>query len=232
MPPIARPVPRFIADSPQEGGVYGRWEELLSAEFAKACEPLAEQAGAALDPESTAWFPDRGWGGRTYVPVTGRGAGDQGEGIEYFGYVSLERDEDGEPVEVSASAEYTDVLADDNPDWKIDINDEVIAPWHADGGRGGDVTLVWGRPLVRGAVAATAELDGDPIDQAAVTKGRFTLVAVDAVKGFGDDLFLEVSLWDRNLRKLAGESLYDDPGGEDEPEDEPSESPGPDSSAG
>ncbi len=219
-PPIARPFPRFIADSPQEGGVYGRWEELLSGEFGSACQPLAEEAGAPLDPESAAWFPDRTWGGRTYVPVTGRGAGEQGAGIEYFGYVSFERDADGEPTELRTRAEFTDVLADDNPEWKIDLNDDVIAPWHADGGRGGDVTLVWGRPLVRGAVAATAELDGEALDQAAVTKGRFTLFAVDAVKGFGDDLFLEVVLWDRNLRKLAAESLYDEP-----------ES-GPDSSAG
>ena len=59
------------------------------------------------------------------------------------------------------------------------------------------MTLIWGLPLVRGAVAATAELDGEPLDQAPVTDGRFTLIAVDAVHGFGDDLFLEVKLWDR-----------------------------------
>ena len=73
----------------------------------------------------------------------------------------------------------------------------MIGDWRTDGDRGGDITLVWGLPLVRGAVAATAELDGDTLDQAPVTDGRFTLVAVDAVHGFGDDLFLEVKLWDR-----------------------------------
>ena len=46
------------------------------------------------------------------------------------------------------------------------------------------------------------------IDQAAVKEGRFTLVAVDAVSGFGDDLYLEVKLWDRTLRQIASESLY------------------------
>ena len=46
------------------------------------------------------------------------------------------------------------------------------------------------------------------LDQAAVTEGRFTLVAVDAVRGFGDDMFLEVKLWDRMLRQIASESLY------------------------
>ena len=70
------------------------------------------------------------------------------------------------------------------------------------------MTLVWGLPLVRGAVAATAELDGEVLDQAAVTDGRFTLVAVDAVEGFGDDLYLTVRLWDRAVRELASESLY------------------------
>jgi hypothetical protein len=54
------------------------------------------------------------------------------------------------------------------------------------------------------------------IDQAAVTEGRFTLVAVDAVHGFGDDdLYLDVKLWDRRLREVATESLYEEP----EPED-------------
>jgi hypothetical protein len=71
---------------------------------------------------------------------------------------------------------------------------------------------VWGLPLVRGAVAATAELDGEVLDQAAVEDGRFTLVAVDAVRGFGDDLFVDVRLWDRTLRRIASESLYDEAG--------------------
>ena len=93
----------------------------------------------------------------------------------------------------------------------------MIGRWRADAGRGGDVTLVWGLPLVRGAVAATAELDADVVDQAAVHEGRFTLVAVDAVKGFGDDLFLEVRLWDRRLNEVAAESLY----AEDETDAEP-----------
>ena len=68
----------------------------------------------------------------------------------------------------------------------------MIGTWRAEGDRGGDITLVWGLPLVRGAVAVTAELDGEVLDQAPVQDGRFTLVAVDAVRGFGDDLYLEV----------------------------------------
>ena len=84
----------------------------------------------------------------------------------------------------------------------------MIGAWRAEGNRGGEITLVWGLPLVRGAVAATAELDGEVVDQAAVQDGRFTLIAVDAVRGFGDELYLEVRLWDRTLRQIAAESLY------------------------
>ena len=212
MPPLPRPFPRFIANSPQESQPYGRWEERLRDEFAKACAGHADEAGGPLDPDTVKWFPERGWGGRVYVAATGGAVADEGESstapIEYFGWVSFERRDEGEPTGLAAQADFTDVTADDNPDWKIDLSDDVIGSWRAEGDRGGDITLVWGLPLVRGAVAATAELDGEVLDQAAVTEGRFTLVAVDAVRGFGEDMFLEVKLWDRMLRQIASESLY------------------------
>lgn len=215
-PPVPRPYPRFIADASQERAPYGRWAERLGERFIAACEPVAGEAGSPLDPGTVKWFPERSWGGRTYVPASGRAlepsAAEEGEPVlaEYFGWVSYELPGDGEPQELDAKADFTDVTAEDNPDWQIDINDDVIGRWRSDGGRGGDVTLVWGLPLIRGAVAVTAELDGEVLDQAAVTDGRFTLVAVDAVEGFGDDLFLEIRLWDRAVRELASESLYDE----------------------
>jgi hypothetical protein len=58
-------------------------------------------------------------------------------------------------------------------------------------------------------VAATAELDEQLVDQTAVNDGRFTLVAVDAVHGFGDDHYLDILLWDRRATKIARESLYE-----------------------
>jgi hypothetical protein len=223
MAPVRRPFPRFVADASQEGRPYGRWEERLRERFIAACEPLAAEAGSPLDPMTVKWFPDRAWGGRVYVPASGRAsaasADGEGESVlaEYFGWVSFEPGEgDGEPEAMRATADFTDVTADENPDWRIDLNDDVIGTWHTDGGRGGDITLVWGLPLVRGAVAATAELDGETIDQVPVTDGRFTLVAVDAVSGFGDDLFLAVKLWDRGVREIASESLYAE--GDDEPD--------------
>ena len=223
MPPTKRPFPRFIADASQEGRPYGRFEERLREVFAGACEPLADEAGSPLDPMTVKWFPDRAWGGRVYVPASGRAAtavaAEDGESVlaEYYGWVSfLRSDEDEEPQELTAKADFTDVTAEQHPDWRIDINDDVVGGWRTDGGRGGDVTLIWGLPLVRGAVAATAELDGETVDQGPIADGRFTLVAVDAVHGFGDDLFLEVKLWDRAVRELASEGLYDEP--DEEPE--------------
>ena len=233
MPPTRRPFPRFIADASQESSPYGRWEERLRDEFARACESLATEAGAPLDPETVRWFPDRAWGGRVYVPVTGRATEpittEDGEAVlaEYYGWVSYDPGSGGDaeaPADLRSKVDFTDVTAEDNPEWRIDLNDDVVGSWRTDGGRGGDVTLVWGLPLVRGAVAATAELDGETVDQAPVTEGRFTLVAVDAVHGFGDDVFLEIKLWDRAVRELASESLYAEPeADQDEPGDEAEE---------
>jgi hypothetical protein len=212
VPPIARPFPRFLADTAQESRPYGDWEERLRSAFAEACDPLAEEAGAPLAPTTIRFYPERTWGGRTFIPAVGRAAGE--EPPEFYGHLSFRRTEEGDPGELAVEADFTDVVADDNPEWEIDLNDDVLGPWRADGGRGGEVTLIWGTPLVRGAIAASAELDGEVLDQAAVNDGRFTLLAVDAVHGFGDDdLYLEVKLWDRRLRELAAESLY-------EPEDE------------
>jgi hypothetical protein len=211
MPPLARPFPRFVADTAQESKPYGRWGERLAESFIGACGDIASEAGTQVDAESLRFFPERTWGGRTFVPVAGRGAAEvEGSVPEFFGHISFLRELEGEPGELTPTVDFTDVTADDNPDWQVDLNDEVIGAWRADGGRGGDVTLIWGTPLVRGALAATAELAGEVVDQAAVVDGRFTLVAVDAVHGFGDDTYLDVKLWDRRLREIASESLYAD----------------------
>lgn len=213
MPPIARPFPRFMADTAQEARPYGDWEQRLGTSFAEACAALGAEAGAPLDPSTLRFFPERTWGRRTFIPIVGRASDADGVLPEYYGYVAFDRADDheegAEPGRLTAEADFTEITADDNPDWDIDLNDAVVGEWRADGGRGGDVTLIWGTPLVRGAVAASAELGGEVLDQAAVNDGRFTLLAVDAVHGFGDELYLDVCLWDRRLRELASESLYE-----------------------
>ena len=207
MPPNPRPIPRFIADSTQEGIPHGRFAEKLGAEFLKACKAIEELPEGTEFPEEFEWFPERAWGGRVWVPATSRANGPDGA-LEVFGHVSYVQREDGEPGSFEAKADFTDVLAEQNPSWRIDLNDEVIGRWRGENGRAGDVTLVWGRPLVRGAVAATAELETETVDQEAVSNERFTLIALDALKGYGDDVFMQVKLWSRRAQELASESLY------------------------
>ncbi len=207
MPPNPRPIPHFIADSTQEGIPHGRFAERLVGEFRSACEGIEDLPDGAEIPEQVEWFPERAWGGRIWVPATARTEGPEGT-LELFGHVSYELPEGGQPGAFRASADFTDVLAEDNPEWKIDINDDVIGKWRGENGRAGAVTLVWGRPLVRGAVAATAELEMETVDQEVVSDERFTLIALDALEGYGDDVFLEVKLWSRRAQELASESLY------------------------
>jgi hypothetical protein len=207
MPPNPRPIPRFIADSTQEGIPHGRFAERLATEFRHACEAIGDVPDGIELPESIEWFPERAWGGRVWVPATARAEVPEGT-LELFGHVSYVPAEGGEPDDFRAAADFTDVLAEDNPDWRIDLNDDVIGRWRGENGRAGAVTLVWGRPLVRGAVAATAELEAETVDQEAISSDRFTLLSLDALKGYGDDIFMQVKLWSRRAEELAAESLY------------------------
>jgi hypothetical protein len=205
--PNPRPIPRFVADATQEGIPHGRFAERLAGELRAACEGIEELPEGTSIPDQVEWFPERAWGGRVWAPATARAEGPEGA-LELFGHVSYVQQEEGEPFDFRATADFTDVLAEDNPGWRIDLNDDVIGRWRGENGREGAVTLVWGRPLVRGAVAATAELELETVDQEVVTDERFTLIALDALKGYGDDVFMQVKLWSRRAQELASESLY------------------------
>jgi hypothetical protein len=207
VPPDPRPIPRFVADSTQEGIPHGRFAERLGEEFGKACTGIEELPKGVEVPAALDWFPERAWGGRVWVPCSARTDGPEGA-LELFGHVSYVQPEGGEPSDLISVVDFTDVLAEDNPGWKIDLNDEVIGRWRGENGRSGAVTLVWGRPLVQGAVAATAELDRETVDQEVVSNGRFTLLALDALEGYGDEIFMQVKLWNRRGQELASESLY------------------------
>lgn len=209
MAPNPRPIPRFIADSTQEGIPHGRFAERLATELAAACERIDELPDGVALPEEVAWFPERSWGGRVWVPATARADGPEGP-VELFGHVSYVLPEGGDPTDFRATADFTDVLAEENPDWRIDLNDDVIGRWRGENGRAGDVTLVWGRPMVRGAVAATAELETETVDQEALSNDRFTLLALDNLEGYGDAIFMQVKLWSRFAKELAAETLYDE----------------------
>jgi len=215
IPPSSRPIPRFIADAPQEGPPTGEFADRLAAEFRAACEPLFAEAGQDLDAGSLRWFPARRWGGRTYVPVNARGIvpeGSEAGAVEFFGHVSYVHKSDGEDSHFAAKADFTDITVDDHPEWDIDFNDDVIGQWHGNpaDGHSGDITLVWGSPLLPDGVMVTAELGDSLVDQTMLHDGRFTLIAVDALRGFIEPAYLEVIVWDGTLRRaVARESLYD-----------------------
>jgi|tagenome__1003787_1003787.scaffolds.fasta_scaffold20563419_2 hypothetical protein len=216
MAPTDRPLPRFIAEPPHELEPYGRWGDRLAEAFSAACDAV-EDIPEGARPETIAWYPERAWCGRVFVPATASA----GDGLEFYGYVSYARPESGEEsgkageaTDFRAVADFTDETAGQNPHWKLDLSDEVIGSWRGPGEARGDVTLVWGVPLdpgMAGAVAVTGDLDGETVDQCGLGQARrFTLVALDAVTGIGiDELYLEVRLWGKRSEPLAVESLYE-----------------------
>jgi hypothetical protein len=210
-------VPRFAAEPPQEELPYGRWAERLAQEFLSAALRLESDEDLG-EPGPIAWYPDRTWHGHTYVPGTALTS----TGYELFGYVRFlpalasspegERD-DEEPSELSAHVDFTDDTAERNPDWTLDLCEEIIGAWRGEAGAVAAMTLVWGRPLVAGGEIVTAELADLAVDQCLLVDERFTLIAPD---DYRHDL-LEIRLFDGKARELARESLY---AGEEDDEEE------------
>ena len=216
MPPVERLVPRFAAEPPQDELPYGRFEERLSAEFLDAVRQMDAEDEDLGEPGAIVWYPDRTWHGHTYVPATSRTS----TGYELFGYVRfLPAGEDEEPGDFAAQVDFTLQTAEHNPDWQLDLCEEVIGAWRGQLGAEAAMTLVWGRPLVSGGRVATAELADLAVDQCELVKERFTLIAPDDYRG---DL-LEIKLFDVKGRELARESLYS--GDEEEGDDDEEELP-------
>lgn len=199
MPPTDRFVISFAAEPPQEGLPYGRWGETLKGHFLRALLEIDTEGQKLGEPGEIAWFPDRTYCGRTYVPAVARTS----EGFELFGYVSFAEGASG-PSDFEASADFTSELAEGNPDWKLDLNDEVIGSWRGELGNTADITLVWGVPLIPGGAIVTAELANLAVDQCELSDQRFTLIAPD---NYRSD-FLEIKLWGKSGEELARESLY------------------------
>ena len=117
--------------------------------------------------------------------------------------------EEGEPSDFWSFVDYTDETAERNPDWRLDVCEEVIGSWRGQYGQTASMTLVWGRPLVSGGRIVTAELADLAVDQCESIDDRFTLVAPDDYRG---DL-LEIKLFDLKGRGSARESLTRGGGG-------------------
>lgn len=201
MPPEPRPSPRFAAEPPQEEQPHGRWEARLREELLSALPSLQDSEPALGSPGDVLWYPDRSWHGRTYVPATCA----TDSGYELFGYVRfVAAGASGEPHDFFAQLDFTDQTAARNPDWELDLCDEVVGSWRGEGGASAAMTLVWGHPLIAGGRIVTAELGDATVDQCVLVSERFTLLAPD---DYRHDL-LEVVLYDGRGRELARESLY------------------------
>jgi len=205
MPPEDRFVPRFAAEPPQDLLPYGRWAQTLTEEFLAACLRIDSEGEDLGEPGDVSWYPDRTWHGRTFVPATALTS----KGYELYGYVSYLPGGDGEePSDFHAVADYTAETAEANPDWQIDLCDEVVGTWRGEQGKAAAMTLVWGRPLVDGGTVVTGELAGLAVDQCVLVEGRFTLLAPDDYRGDT----LDIKLFDRREQELAHESLYAEEG--------------------
>ena len=206
MPPTDRFVISFAAEPPQEGLPYGRWAETLKGQFLAAVREMDTEGEEIGEPGEIAWFPDRSFAGRTYIPATARTP----EGYELFGFVSFAEGSGG-PSEFEARADFTSEIAESNPEWKIDLNDDVIGAWRGEEGKSADIDLVWGVPLIAGGAIVTAELANLAVDQCELVDQRFTLIGPDNYRGD----YLEVKLWNARGQELAAESLYVDEADED-----------------
>jgi hypothetical protein len=203
MAPEERFVCRFAAEPPQVPLPHGSWADTLQAEFLDACLRIDSDGEDLGEAGAINWFPDRSWSGRTYVPATATTS----TGFELYGYVSFTPgDDETEPSDFYAWADFTDETVERHPEWKLDVAEEVVGGWRGDGGRMAAMTLVWGVPLMRGGAVATAELAGLTVDQCPLVEGRFTLLAPD---DYRDD-YLEVALFDSRAEELARESLYEE----------------------
>jgi hypothetical protein len=203
VPPAERPIPRYVAEPPQEPVPYGRWGEALGERFRAAAGEIETDGEELGEPGDISWFPERSWGGRTYVPATAPTS----EGFEVFGYVSYTREHEGAQAEgFEAVCDYTDETAAANPEWTLDLSDQEIGHWRGSEGRRGMVTLVWGVALAANGAVATAELGPTTTDQCELVDDRFTLVSLDAFTGD----YVEVRLYDRRGEELASESLYEE----------------------
>ncbi len=214
MPPTDRFVISFAAEPPQEALPYGRWADTLRDHFLAACRDIDADGEDLGDAGELAWFPDRSYAGRTYVPAVARTT----TGFELFGFVSFAEGADGGrgPVDFETRADYTSETAETNPEWKLDTNDEIVGQWRGEQGNVADMTLVWGVPMVAGGAIVTAELANLAVDQCELIEERFTLLAPDSYRS---DL-LEIRLWDKGGTELASESLWVDDDEEDNDGDE------------
>lgn len=212
IPGVKPVICRFAAEPPQDDLPTGDWADRLREDFLAACLRIdgdPDEIGAAGE---LVFHPDRTWSGRTYVPITAR----TDTGVELYGHVSFivaDPETDAQPSSFETWADYADETADEHPEWKLDLNADVVGGWRGEHREVAAMTLVWGRRLLPDGDRVTAELGDVTVDSCPVVAERFTLLAPDA---YGGD-YLEVALRDGDATaELARESLYEDVEGDED----------------
>ena len=163
MPPTDRFVISFAAEPPQEPLPYGRWADTLAGHFRAAVRELdteGEDIGE-VDTEIS-WFPDRTYGGRTYVPAVARTSG----GYRAVRVRLVQRGSRRARATSRPQVDFTSELAEANPDWKLDLNDEVIGSWRGEQGKTGRHDAGLGRaagPRRRGRDRRAGQPRGRPV---------------------------------------------------------------------
>ena len=200
MPPEPRLVPRFAAEPPQELLPYGRWAARLQAELLGACLRIdGGEQGEIGEVGEIAWYPDRSWHGRTYVPATATtSAGLRSSATS----ASCARGRRSDRLPRHRRRHRRDRRG--QPRLAIDLCDEVIGSWRGEDGKVAAMTLVWGRPLVAGARDRHGRAVR-PVRRPVRPAGR-PLHADRAGRLQGDTL--EVLAFDKRGNELARESLY------------------------
>ena len=107
-------------------------------------------------------------------------------GLELFGYVSFSPSDEARPTSTRGRTTRADV-AEDHPEWRMDISQEVVGGWRGERGMVAAMTLIWGVPFERRGRIVTAELGPETVDESEIVGERFTLLAPDAY----DDEYLD-----------------------------------------
>ena len=113
--------------------------------FLAACRELDTEGEDLGEAGEIAWFPDRSYDGRTYVPAVARTT----TGYELFGFVSFGEADDGSPERLSRRAPTSPRRPPSpTPTGGWISTTTSSAAWRGEKGKVADMTLVWGVPMI------------------------------------------------------------------------------------
>ncbi len=134
MPPTDRFVTAFAAEPPQDELPYGRWADRLRVEFLAACLRIDDEGEDLGQAGDVTWYPDRTYGGRTYVPATAAPrpatSSTATSPSSRASTAATRPTSTRAPTSPPRSPSRT-------PDWKLDLCEDVIGVWRGENGKVG-----------------------------------------------------------------------------------------------